>query len=50
MLALYDSLPDLDPAYRRDAKKYLEEFYALIARPERVKKMLVDGCTRAAGM
>jgi hypothetical protein len=50
VLALYDSLPDLDPAYRRDAKKYLEEFYAVIARPERVKRLLVDGCARTAGM
>jgi hypothetical protein len=50
VLALYDSLPDLDAAYRRDAKKYLEEFYALIARPDRVKRVLVDGCTRAPGM
>jgi hypothetical protein len=50
VLALYDSLPDLDPAYRRDAKKYLEEFYSLISRPDRVKKVLVDGCKRAPGM
>jgi hypothetical protein len=50
VLALYDSLPDLDPAYQRDAKKYLEEFYSLIARPDRVKRLLVDGCTRAGGM
>jgi hypothetical protein len=50
VLALYDSLPDLDPGYRRDARKYLEEFYALISRPDRVKKVLVDGCPRAPGM
>jgi hypothetical protein len=50
VLGLYDSLPDLDPAYRRDAKKYLEEFYALIARPDRVKRLLVDGCARTPGM
>jgi hypothetical protein len=50
VLALYDSQPDLDPAYSRDAKKYLEEFYSMIARPDRVKKVLVDGCTRAPGM
>jgi hypothetical protein len=50
VLALYDSLPDLDPAYGRNAKKYLEEFYTLIGRPDQVKRLLVDGCTRAAGM
>jgi hypothetical protein len=49
-MALYDSLTELDPAYRRDARKYLEEFYSLIGRPDRVKKMLVDGCKRADGM
>jgi hypothetical protein len=50
VLALYDSLPDLDPAYGRDAKKYLEEFYSMIVRPDRVKKLLVNGCSREAGM
>jgi hypothetical protein len=50
VMALYDSLADLDAGYRRDAKKYLEEFYTLISRKDRVKKVLVDGCTRAAGM
>ena len=46
VLALYDSVPDLDPGYRRDARKYLEEFYSLIDRPDRVKKALIDGCAR----
>ncbi len=50
VMALYDSPADLDAGYRRDAKKYLEEFYTLISRKDRVKKVLVDGCTRAAGM
>ena len=50
VMALYDSLPDLDAAYRRDARKYLEELYSLISRPDRVKKALVDGCKRADGM
>ena len=50
VMALYDSLPDLDPGYLRDARKYVEEFYSLISRPDRVKKALVDGCKRADGM
>ena len=49
VMALYDSLPDLEPGYRRDAKKFLEEFYTLI-RPDRVKKNLVDGCVKAPAM
>ncbi len=50
IMALYDSLADLEPGYRRNAKKYLEEFYSLISRKDSVKKALVDGCTRAPGM
>lgn len=48
-LALYDSLADLDPRYARDAKKYLEEFYTLIDRKDRVKRAFVDGCNKRAG-
>jgi hypothetical protein len=50
VMALYDSVADLDMGYRRDAKKYLDEFYTLIGRKDRVKKVLVDGCTPTAGM
>jgi hypothetical protein len=49
-LALYDSLPDLDPAYRRSARGYLQEFYSLIDVRGGVKKALVDGCSRAPTM
>ena len=47
--ALYDSLPDLNPGYRKDARAYLDSFYLNI-EPARVKKTLVDGCVRAPGM
>jgi hypothetical protein len=50
VMALYDSLPDLESSYRRGAKEYLEEFYGLISRKDRVQKVLVDGCKRAPGM
>jgi hypothetical protein len=49
VIALYDSLPDLNPGYRKQARSYLEDFYAVI-EAKRVKRTLVDGCVRAAGM
>jgi hypothetical protein len=49
IMALYDSLPDLTPGYRKAARSYLEDFYSAIAR-NRVKQTFVDGCVRAAGM
>ena len=49
ILALYDSLPDLNPGYRKQARSYLEDFYSGTAR-NRVKQTLVDGCVRASGM
>ena len=49
-LALYDSLPDLDERSRRDAKDYLQDFYAIINNPDRVKRTLLDQCIKGAGM
>lgn len=49
IVALYDSLPDLHPGYRKQALAYIEGFYSSI-EPNRVKRSLVDGCQRAGGM
>jgi hypothetical protein len=49
IMALYDALPDMTDAYRRNAKDYLEEFYRTIDRPRDVKKAFVDGCNGRAG-
>jgi len=49
VLALFDSLPDLHPGYRKAARSYLEDFYTSIDR-SRVKRTLVDGCVRASTM
>jgi len=46
VMALYDSLPDLDPEYRREARQYLEEFYSTITRSGLVKRAFVDGCSK----
>ena len=44
MLALIDSLKDLEPAVRRETKDYLEGFFRQIDKPASVKKTFVDGC------
>lgn len=49
ILALYDSLPDLQPGYRKQARSYLEDFYSGI-EPNRVKRTLVDNCQRTPGI
>ena len=43
ILALYDSVPEIDPNYRREAKDYLEEFFRLLDRKGDVKRTFVDG-------
>jgi hypothetical protein len=37
-------------SYRKDARSYLEEFFSILERPDRVKKTFVDGCVGAPGM
>ena len=49
VMALYDSLPDLSTGYRKQARSYLESFYAATER-SRLRKTLVDGCVRAPAM
>lgn len=49
-LALYDALPELKESNRKQARQYLEEFYSIIERKDRVKKVLVDGCKKSDGI
>ncbi|HEX5069766.1 MAG TPA: hypothetical protein VFV78_06070 [Vicinamibacterales bacterium] len=42
--AIYDGLPGLKPAYRKDVQEYLGKFYKTIDNPIEVKKAFVDGC------
>ena len=49
LLAVYDGLPDLSASYRRDATRYLEEFFTLIDRPRDVKRAFIDNCNGRAG-
>jgi hypothetical protein len=51
ILALYDAVPDLDPAYRREAKDYLEAFFRTIDRQGDVKRTFIDGgCSKDSTM
>jgi hypothetical protein len=46
VLALYDSLPELDKRYAKNATEYLDEFFRTINRPGDVKAELVEVCAR----
>jgi hypothetical protein len=50
IMALFDALPDMAPAYRKDAQRYLEEFYRTIERPGSVKTAFIDNCDNRRGM
>jgi len=43
VLAVYDSLHDLDAGYRSDAKSYLQGFYSTISKDGAVRKTFVSG-------
>ena len=44
MLALVDSMRDLESGTRREVKEYLEGFFRSIDKPASIKKTFVDGC------
>jgi hypothetical protein len=44
LLGVYDSIPELKPKYVADARKYLDQFFRTIERPESAKKAFIDGC------
>ena len=44
MLALVDSMRDLQPGIRGEMKDYVEGFFRTIDKPASIKKMFVDGC------
>jgi hypothetical protein len=46
---LYESLPDLNPSYRKRARSYLEGFYSAIERKQ-LARALAEGCLNGAGM
>ncbi len=50
ILALPAAMPDLDEGHRKNAEKYLIEFFDLISRPDKVKRTFVTECKFMAGM
>jgi len=44
MFTLLDSMRDLNPDARSEARAYLESFFRQIERPESIKKQFVNGC------
>ena len=50
MLALIDSMADLDRDARVEAKEFLDSFFRSIEKPGAVKKQFVDGCKPAPTM
>jgi hypothetical protein len=44
MFTLLESMRDLDPLARGEAKNYLESFFRTIERPESIKRQFVNGC------
>jgi hypothetical protein len=50
MLALVDSMRELEQPNRGEVKDYLESFFRTIERPASIKKQFVDGCKPAPTM
>ena len=44
MLALVDSIRDLEAATRRETKEYVEGFFRAIDKPASIRKTFVEGC------
>jgi hypothetical protein len=44
MFTLLESMRDLNPQARAEAKDYLESFFRTIERPDSIKRQFVNGC------
>lgn len=44
LYAVYDSIPDLDPGYIRDTRRYLDRFYEVIDDPTRLRREMIQPC------
>jgi hypothetical protein len=49
-MAVWDTIPGLDPDYVRSAKSYLDQFYTQIDRPRDVRRAFIERCGNRAGM
>jgi hypothetical protein len=50
ILALPAAMPGLDDGHRKNAEKYLNEFFDIISRPDRAKRTFVTDCGPLTGM
>jgi hypothetical protein len=50
MLALLESMRDLENGARAEMKGYLENFFRTVERPSTIKRAIVDGCKAAPTM
>jgi len=50
VMALVDQMPDMKPNRRKDARDFLEAFFAIASNPGKAKKTFVDECVKAVGM
>jgi hypothetical protein len=50
VLALPAAIPGLADGHRKGAEKYLNEFFDLISRPDRVTRIFIKDCDRLTGM
>jgi hypothetical protein len=50
ILALPAAMPGLDEGPRKNTEKYLNEFFELISRPDKVKRTFVTDCKPIGGM
>ena len=44
LYAVYDSLPALDPKYVEQTREYLDRFFEIIGRPDRLEREMIDPC------
>jgi hypothetical protein len=44
-MALFDA-PEFSPAYRKDARSYLEQFYRVLDQPSALKRAILDPCVK----
>jgi len=50
ILALPAAIPGLEEKHRKNAEKFLNDFYETISRPDRVDRLFGKGCKPIAGM
>ena len=50
VMALFDEIPELPQGDRREARAYLDDFFALLRDPREVKSRISEGCPDKPGV